>query len=350
METTEQVEFPFEDIDDASAELILQLQLIELEDLNAGKPGKQKEGHRDDADFAAELFQQSLEALRTSLSDRRMTKSIANAVQADGGLLARTTLEEETACEDHKFAHRLNGSKVTSEVHLQPESIDDNILSKLVGSFVSEDLGHALDLRHNLESEGHDNHCEPENSAWAGLRRRRQDSGNLNRQCEACREPKEYIDLIAAPCRHEYCRDCLRGLFDASLTDESLFPPRCCRTPIPIKDVGIFLTKELKQKFEDKKVEFGTPNRTYCSRPLCSVFIVSENIIEDTAVCPECFTQTCTMCKSEAHAGADCPNDTALQGVLDLADENGWQRCYACRRMVELDVGCNHISDVSPII
>jgi hypothetical protein len=33
--------------------------------------------------------------------------------------------------------------------------------------------------------------------------------------------------------------------------------------------------------------------------------------------------------------------------VLQTADENGWQRCYSCRRLVELDLGCNHITFVS---
>ncbi|PVH71728.1 hypothetical protein DL98DRAFT_387736, partial [Cadophora sp. DSE1049] len=32
------------------------------------------------------------------------------------------------------------------------------------------------------------------------------------------------------------------------------------------------------------------------------------------------------------------------QQVLQAADENGWQRCYSCRRLVELDIGCNHIT------
>ena len=145
--------------------------------------------------------------------------------------------------------------------------------------------------------------------------------------------------MIAGPCQHEYCRDCIRDLFSASLTDESLFPPRCCRQNIPLKAVSIFLTKEIKKEFEKKKVEFGTPNRTYCSRPTCSTFIKAENIVDEIAFCPDCTRQTCSVCKSEAHEGEDCPNDTALQQTLDLANESGWQRCYSCRRMVELDIG-----------
>ena len=202
-----------------------------------------------------------------------------------------------------------------------------------------------MQLPHGSDEED----IEPEGSAWAAQRKKQQESGALNRQCEACRDAKKYFDLVQAPCRHEYCRDCVRDLFRASLTDESLFPPKCCRMPIPLKTVGIFLNGKLKVEFEEKKVEFGTPNRTYCSRPTCSVFIKSDNVVDDTAVCPDCLAQTCTICKAEAHAGMDCPDDTALQTILELAQANGWQRCYACRRMVELDIGCNHMTYVKMI-
>jgi hypothetical protein len=34
----------------------------------------------------------------------------------------------------------------------------------------------------------------------------------------------------------------------------------------------------------------------------------------------------------------------ALQQALDAAEEHGWQRCFNCRRLVELEIGCNHIT------
>jgi len=45
------------------------------------------------------------------------------------------------------------------------------------------------------------------------------------------------------------------------MTDESLFPLRCCKQSIPTGDVRIFLTSELIDQYELKKVEFGTTNR-----------------------------------------------------------------------------------------
>lgn len=127
------------------------------------------------------------------------------------------------------------------------------------------------------------------------------------------------------------------------MTDESLFPPRCCRQQIPMAYVRIFLNSELVQAFEKKKIEFETPNRTYCYLPTCSAFINTQNISGERAACLECGSMTCTMCKGAAHTG-DCLNDASLQQVLDTARENGWQRCYSCWRLVELDHGCNHMT------
>lgn len=33
-----------------------------------------------------------------------------------------------------------------------------------------------------------------------------------------------------------------------------------------------------------------------------------------------------------------------MQHLLALVKENGWQRCYACWRLVELVHGCNHMT------
>ncbi|KAF7945588.1 hypothetical protein EAE96_010355 [Botrytis aclada] len=108
-------------------------------------------------------------------------------------------------------------------------------------------------------------------------------------------------DIVRVPCNHEYCRDCLQDLFRTSMIDGSLSPPRCCRQPITSEAVRIFLNDKLILLYERKKAEFDTPNRTYCSNPLCSAFIHPESIINEQATCMDCSTITCTLCKADAH-------------------------------------------------
>ena len=162
------------------------------------------------------------------------------------------------------------------------------------------------------------------------------------RKCMACHEMKHFFDIIQVSCGHDYCRDCVTELFNLATTDESLFPPRCCRQEIEVDMVFDFLNPDLLDRFSRKAVEFRTVNRTYCVSSSCSKFIIPADIQNDVATCSACLRRTCTVCKREAHQG-NCPNDTALQQVLKAAIANGWQRCPSCRQMIELDHGCNHV-------
>lgn len=129
------------------------------------------------------------------------------------------------------------------------------------------------------------------------------------------------------------------------MNDESLFLPRCCGQPIMTSIARIFLKSDLIKDYEKKKIEFETPNRTYRYYSWCSAFIATSNIEDEVASCSDCGRTTCINCKERAHTG-DCPNDPSLHLLLETARENGWQRCYSCWRMVELDHGCNHMTFV----
>lgn len=149
--------------------------------------------------------------------------------------------------------------------------------------------------------------------------------------------------MARAPCNHEYCRDCLQGLFTAAIQDDSLFPPKCCRQPITLPKVRIYLTSDLVRQYEAKKIEYDTLDKTYCSNASCSRFIEIDDATHDRVACEDCQQVTCTMCKGNMHMG-DCPKDKSLQATLALADEQGWKRCDGCKSVIELSTGCNHIT------
>lgn len=104
-----------EGIDDASAALILDFQLADIETVQAQNTGKQNEGTGTDAEIALLMTYENLKILRSTISDRRTTQSIAEAVQHDGHLVAAAASEEEIAQGDRAFAQRLNGNRVTPE-------------------------------------------------------------------------------------------------------------------------------------------------------------------------------------------------------------------------------------------
>jgi hypothetical protein len=332
-----------QDFDEQTANLIIQLQIEDAERLSRFSKGKSREGQVSDAEIALQMYKQDLNTISSIISDRRMTQSIADAVQTDGPFLTETLLQEASDVRDREVARYLTenpGQPGLDNIESPPNPhlVDEEFLEKLSVLYVSGFNASQYDADQDAGDGGGP-------SSWTADKRGY--SSQIDRRCEACRDDKKFFDVARLPCRHEYCRDCLEDLFRASLTDESLFPPRCCRQQIPIEAVRLFLKSKLVHAYEEKKIEFETPNRTYCSLPTCSAFIRAEQVTGEVGTCPVCNTRTCTVCKAVAHERGDCPKDSALQQVLETAAENGWQRCYSCWRIVELDLGCNHITWVS---
>ena len=168
-------------------------------------------------------------------------------------------------------------------------------------------------------------------------------------RCVACTDEEHPANIVTAPCKHHYCHDCLENLFRSSMIDETLYPPRCCKKPIPINDAREALPRDLSAEFVNRREEFETKDKTYCHRPHCSTFIRPYVINGDLARCPRCHEATCVQCKGKWHFG-DCPRDEGVQQLLATAQENHWRQCPECKRVIELAHGCYHISYASPTI
>jgi hypothetical protein len=164
-------------------------------------------------------------------------------------------------------------------------------------------------------------------------------------ECTSCEDSYAVAEVWQAPCNHHYCVGCLEQLHRAAMTDEALYPPRCCRLEMPWADVSTKINNCLATAFEAKREELDTHvgQRTYCSNAACAKFIGPTHIAHDTTTCSACSRLTCTMCKAAQHEG-DCPADAALQETLRLAADRGWQRCRQCRGIVDLTFGCYHIT------
>ncbi len=318
-------------------DLALQLQREELEVLKNERKGKGRQGETDDFILAIQLYEADLASYAVIASDRSICRSIARAVKSDAGLISAVFLEEQKATLDREFACGLStGARQTAPA--TPTSAltmpDEELLARLEALYVSPE-----NSEHPAES-----------SAWAASRplpRARGDANKPKIECIGCGDKHYRPDMSRFPCSHDYCRECVEGLFTASLSDESLFPPRCCNQPIPLESCRASLPSKLAGEFLAKKVELETPNRTYCHLPTCSAFIPQQFISGEVATCIRCRKTTCVTCKRSSHEG-DCPHDPAIQELLQVATENGWQRCYSCHRLVELDHGCNHMSKYFP--
>jgi hypothetical protein len=168
--------------------------------------------------------------------------------------------------------------------------------------------------------------------------------------CSSCFDLFPKFDVLQLSCKdlgefdaHAYCRECLQGLFEASVTDPSLFPPRCCSAIIPLFSCVPFLPKVTINRFVERKDELDTPNRTYCSNPSCARWVKPASIVANIAVCTHCLQRTCTTCKGKQHVGF-CPEDEHVKELMSVAEKQRWKTCPWCKNMVELSRGCYHIT------
>ena len=329
--------------DDATLTLILQLQSEDIEELlNAGK-GKGRDDEISDAHLAAATYQQELHTMSTRLDDRHMSRSLTRAVISDAALLNESIAEGNTAASDRALALSLGGVNTRSVVrsavsqNVSADDPNDNFLARLAALYVNSVDG---SLEDSVDNESP---AAAESSTWAASRPATSTTASCH--CVACSFMTPRSDVCQTPCGHFYCQECIQNLFKSSTADETMYPPRCCRQVISLSSVQMYLSPSALQNFEKKSIEFETSDRTYCSRQTCSSFIPPDHVTGERATCEECGTHTCTICKSNAHDG-DCPQDVRTQQLLETAREHGWQRCYNCRRLVELDIGCNHITYV----
>ncbi|EFW98492.1 ibr finger domain containing protein [Grosmannia clavigera kw1407] len=165
--------------------------------------------------------------------------------------------------------------------------------------------------------------------------------------CVSCTDDIN-VDAIPVSCGHRYCLGCLQRLFELATSDVSQFPPQCCGQAITLDSkTRTALGPEIINRYLEKKLESETPNRTYCHEPQCQTFIPPAAGNDEqlgVATCSVCHRKTCTRCKKPAHGNSACPTDRADEQVLTIAQEEHWQRCPSCRRIIERNQGCNEIS------
>ncbi|KAF2144346.1 uncharacterized protein K452DRAFT_306925 [Aplosporella prunicola CBS 121167] len=275
-------------LDDQTVTTILQFQLEDVNERAHGLKGKGVEGTVSDADYALELYRQEIGESIQYLNDRTMGRSIANAVQSDRHLLGEVSREEEIAIHDRELALKLNGD----------EDAEEPLLATLAALYISEDVGTEIYIEDEDELVG--------DSSSGRRKGKGRAETTLNQFYEIYREDKKFFDITRNPYGHHCCRDCIDQLFQASITDETLFPLRYCGQPIPPYSIRMYLTADTLRDFKRKREELETHNRTYYAVPRYSAFIPPKDIQGEVA---------CT------HAG-DCLNDEALQQLLETAETN----------------------------
>lgn len=319
-------------LDEETIELVLQFAIHDLEELSASTDkGKQKADEPTAFASTIEEAKKELASFRANMASRRLARALAPRTTSIVNVRHNPSRLQPASRTESKAT----GKKSQNDVGSTTEPAGGKSSGKNQAQFTNK----PMDSEHAS--------IQPESSRWAASRQ--PPPAKRTYECHACHDEYHPLDIIQCSCTHEYCKDCLQTLFQASFTDETLFPPRCCRKNIPAKENEHVLSAEIVAKFEEKKIEFETTNRTYCQSPTCSAFIPPSSVTGTVGTCPQCNKKTCTMCKGKPHKG-ECPNDPAIQALKDLATKNGWQTCHSCHRVVELGSGCYHMSKSAALI
>ena len=157
--------------------------------------------------------------------------------------------------------------------------------------------------------------------------------------CIACSDEIEALSFTA-PCKHSYCDDCLASYVKIALEPAGSFPPACCNLPITLQSAQAHLSQDLIQSWQKKHREIIESCSLVCAKSGCRVVISPENIVNGLGHCLACNNHTCTRCRMQAHKDEPCPSED----IMKLAKEEGWQMCYRCHNMIELNFGCNHMT------
>ncbi|KAF4537595.1 IBR finger domain protein [Lasiodiplodia theobromae] len=388
--------------DDETAALALQLQLEDLASILA-PAADERNGNGEaasDRTYALQLYQRELSTQKTILDDRR----IAREVQAGRRILTTTAEVTRATPRDQSSARHIadrsnaddsSGAATegpASDTTTNPTSAGDEeatvtttddhhnedlkeFPSKPTISNVSEaedtkpftaaSPQSTNDIVHNARAIDDDIETGESSTQGAikGKGKRPAPIGDDDEDserpshliCDICRSKYPFFDVTTlSACQHRYCRACLDHLFSLSLTDEMVFPPRCCSQTISFDDVRVYLSADTARDFERKRPELETVGKKYCHISTCSTWISPTEIADDEKVgtCPKCAARTCVVCNEKAHEVGEenCPGDEAMKELLRAAGGDEWQRCYSCNHFVELNTGCYHIRYVIQIL
>ncbi|KAH8593635.1 hypothetical protein B0O99DRAFT_207175 [Bisporella sp. PMI_857] len=170
---------------------------------------------------------------------------------------------------------------------------------------------------------------------------------NVILECVSCLEDFAPGELIKLLC-HSYCTTCFQRLIKNALESEAHWPAKCCLNLIPPATILSNIDNKSKILFKQRETEWAIPvgDRIYCSRRTCGAWVNPKYVNEssNSAKCGKCGHKTCSMCRGDFHGGRDCPQDRGIQATLELAEVEGWKRCYSCHALVEHNQGCRHMT------
>lgn len=187
--------------------------------------------------------------------------------------------------------------------------------------------------------------------------------GKLKRKhlCTICYDEVQSSDMIAMPCKHEFCRDCW-GMFLKVMLEECVnksCPQVNCNEMISEAEVKE-ATPHRYESYEHLQLKhFIESNQTLqccpgadCDRvaTFSSGAFFLGNELNASITCEACETEFCVSCVGEPHPSLTCKLLKAwMVKIKDPAESENWilqntKACPNCKVNIEKNQGCNHMT------
>ncbi|KAI5067303.1 hypothetical protein GOP47_0017831 [Adiantum capillus-veneris] len=188
--------------------------------------------------------------------------------------------------------------------------------------------------------------------------------------CRICLESKHQAEMVKIlGCSHEFCSKCIVQHAEVKVQSGQV-PVGCpqvnCTTLLSLDQCQSLLSLRWYDLLRRRLSEASIPEaeRVYCPYSHCSALMDRRNLNVKVAtsaaspstarkMCVECSRFFCVECRVPWHALMTCDYYQSLppefQDKQDvelhrLAENQKWQRCQKCRRMIELSEGCYHMT------
>jgi len=282
----------------------------------------------EDETLALEASQREIQTLLQELDDRELAQSFREVDLTHTKAIAKTLVPEMQAVRDHALLLQMSGLDVCvlpfyNSTLMAIEAVAAELPSPVINASTASD------------------------ETFVRLKSVLQETEALYEQivCVSCEENHSLHDVFVTQCNHAYCKVCVVELVWHTIRDEALYPMRCCKSSLPMERLQKWISPDLLKLFKEKCIEYESTDRVYCADPSCSKFITSDNVDRamQVATCSTCSKATCTLCNKASHGIQECPQDSTVTLLLEVAKANGWKRCYSCHAMIGISTGCNHM-------
>ncbi|KAF3925934.1 hypothetical protein ABW20_dc0105988 [Dactylellina cionopaga] len=177
----------------------------------------------------------------------------------------------------------------------------------------------------------------PTTSARAATKRYQEESPVV---CSICGDMQQSYRVFTLNCEHRYCIECLRDHIMHALNQPGSELPRCCE-PLPLNFAAEVLMEAELNKLMDRRDAQESSKQVTCAH--CKADILQGSIKDSSAYCVACSEFTCTHCGKDLHDGI-CAEDHDTAMLLETARREGWSKCDRCNHLVELTMGCFHMT------